>query len=85
MDADLSAVLGIEQLTMERDALEEKYRLLLHNCSWVDRMDMLDQLEEVTAMDARQPGRALQVSACLKGCYTSMYRCTFNISSWLVM
>lgn len=59
----------LEQPAAERDAvvrdlLEEKYQLLLQNCSWADQMDLLDQLEEVAAMDgggARQPGRALQV------------------------
>ena len=44
-----------------RDALEDKYEFVLEDCSWADRMEMLDQLEELTVMDARQPGRALQV------------------------
>jgi hypothetical protein len=46
---------------LERDDLEEKYHFVLQKCSWAERMEMLDQLEEIAAMDARQPGRALQV------------------------
>jgi len=41
---------------IERDVLEDKYQLLLENCSWGEQMDLLDQLQEVAAMDARQPG-----------------------------
>lgn len=54
-----------ERAAVERDVLEEKYALLLANCSWADQMDLLDQLQEVAAMAdggaSRQPGRALQV------------------------
>ncbi|XP_057369813.1 S phase cyclin A-associated protein in the endoplasmic reticulum-like [Daphnia carinata] len=51
-----------DRVPVEREVLEEKYHLLLENCSWAEQMELLDQLEEVAAMDgARQPGRALQV------------------------